>query len=520
MAAEVDPGRRQMMAELAAWHDEWARKWGIDDHPYEGMTIEEWEARIPPEAQADYQRGADAIQAAWRGPAPASSTTYALAGEELPPPPRLGDDVPPPQPPAAPPPPLARTRDEALFYLQLQRCPRCGEQRTPWGSELVEVGGVLARRYFGDCAQCGQAREYVFRVPDRIPPRPPGASMHYGGDEPSELIDAGQWLLMSEPAAEQTRADLAAGELRDAALHAELALTCVTEVTKFVPPGSTEVPDSGFFTPAGRAARAADPRRFTLRRLLLLLDMLHEEFDPVLPAGTLAAGRAPASPAAEADRRPAWRPDDPRSDSAPPQPATPTEPSVPTERAVPAVPLGRTTAEIRLFLAMRPCDCGAVTDQWSSHLGQAGADLAAVYSATCPACGRQRDFSFRLPPEELGSGPEGASFRYGDATPSQLLDPGEWLLAADQLARSVPVLEPGASDQERARYRYALGRAAAALAEVARFAPPGAVQVPESAFVTDRGRAAYAAEPGRFRLDRLAAVRDAYLRLLEDAGLT
>jgi hypothetical protein len=528
MAAEVDPQRRQMMAELAAWHNAWARKWGIDDHPYEGMTIEEWESRIPPEAEADYQRGADAILAAGRGSTP-GSRTHPLAGAELPPPPRLGDAPPPPEPP-----PLARTRDEALFYLQLQPCPRCGQQRTPWSSALVDVGGVLARRYSGTCAQCGLAREYVFRVPDQIPPRPPGATMHYGGDEPSELIDAGQWLLMSETVAEQTRAELAAGEHDAAALHAELAIACATEVIKFVPPGGAQVPDSGFWTPAGRQARDSDPRRFTLRRLLLVLDMLHEEFDAPL-------GRTTPAFRTGADARPAGQPTDPRDpgnphdpgnpddsrdqgsappDSAPPDSAPPD--SAPPDSAPPdsaPLPIGRTNAEIHLFLELDPCVCGTSTDRWSSQLRQVGSELVAVYTTTCPHCGRARSHTFRLPEQPIPTGPEGARFQYGGQAPSQLLDPGEWLFAADRLARSVPLLEPDADEAARARFRYALGRAAAALAEVTKFAP-GSAQVPESACFTERGRAVYRTEPGRFRRDRLAAVRDTYLRLLADAGLS
>lgn len=496
---EVDPERRRMMAELAAWHTEWAAKWGIDDYPYDGLGIEEWEARIPPEAEADYRRRADEIMgidpatglrrepAAGR-PDTAAGTPEAVAGR-----PETAAGT--PEAAAGRPdadggrpdgggagdgrPPLARTQDEAVLYMDLHRCPRCGAQQTRWEpGALVDAGGALARRYTGDCGSCGEHREFVFRVPDTIPARPAGARVHYGGDTPSELIDPGQWLGMSDPYAEEAHAARERGDAALARSHAELAAAFVGEALKFVPAGAPAVPEAAIWSTAGRRIYAAGPERFTRRRLLLLLGMLREEFG--LP------------------------------DAAQPGPGGAGEVAGP-----PRLPFARTSAELRLFLDLRPCVCGAVRAAWTHRVRDLDDGLVAEYTARCPDCDRERLFTFLLPDEPLGSGPEGAAFRYGDERPSELLDPGEWLSAADQLSRSVPMLADGAGPQERHRFRFAIGRAAAALAEVMRFAPPGAAAVPESACFTDRGRAVYRAEPGRFRLDRLAAVRESYLRLLE-----
>jgi hypothetical protein len=46
--------------------------------------------------------------------------------------------------------------------------------------------------------------------------------------------------------------------------------------------------------------------------------------------------------------------------------------------------------------------------------------------------------------------------------------------------------------------------------EVLKFVPPGGDAVPAEAFWTDAGRAEQERDPGRFRLDRLLAVRDSY----------
>jgi hypothetical protein len=58
-----------------------------------------------------------------------------------------------------------------------------------------------------------------------------------------------------------------------------------------------------------------------------------------------------------------------------------------------------------------------------------------------------------------------------------------------------------------------LAVAQAAVVEVIKFVPAGADAVPEDEFWTPEGQAVRAAEPGRFRLDRLLTTRDAYAEL-------
>ena len=154
--------------------------------------------------------------------------------------------------------------------------------------------------------------------------------------------------------------------------------------------------------------------------------------------------------------------------------------------------LARTIAEARLYMDLQPCEaCG--------YLGFAGsmATARAVvrFSGQCSRCKAVREFTFRLPDEAY----EG----FGGANPSELLDPGEWLVVADLAARHSPV--PDAAD-------YAL--AAAAIDEVLKFIPSGADVVPPEALHTATGRAAYEHEPGRFHKTRLAAVADAYRKHL------
>ncbi|GGM60681.1 hypothetical protein GCM10011608_52230 [Micromonospora sonchi] len=177
-------------------------------------------------------------------------------------------------------------------------------------------------------------------------------------------------------------------------------------------------------------------------------------------------------------------------------------------------PLSRTNAEAHLYMDLHPCSCGESRfPRQSAVVALDDGDLASRYTGTCAGCGRERAFVFRLPPviDAAGTG-----FRYGGDEPSQLLDPGEWLLVADAYAGQVPASATSGEAAQRART--ALTRAVAALDEVGKFIPAGGSAVPPDIFGSDRGRQLHQREPGRFRRDRLTAVRDAYAGMLSQLG--
>jgi hypothetical protein len=175
-------------------------------------------------------------------------------------------------------------------------------------------------------------------------------------------------------------------------------------------------------------------------------------------------------------------------------------------------PLARTNAETHVFLRLQACSsCGETDCRFRSSVVRVGDALCSRYTGTCPRCGNQRIFDFRLP-EEIEMPPaDGVS--YGGDAPSVLLDAGQWLSHADDRARRVPANRVGLDQAEQRAARHALASAVAALDEVLKFLPEGADRVPESAFFTEQGRAVFAREPGRFSKARLEAVRDAYLGL-------
>jgi hypothetical protein len=170
---------------------------------------------------------------------------------------------------------LARTRDEAMLYLELHPCPRCGETEAHWDNTLANDDGWPARRYHAACPSCGTQREYLFRLPDRPLVPSPDTHVLFGGPEPSELLDAGEWLHVADVCARaavpvgvdeygRSRYDTEARE------SLEVAVAAMDEVLKFIPEDADEAPLSAFWTEAGQQVRAREPGRFERDRLLIV----------------------------------------------------------------------------------------------------------------------------------------------------------------------------------------------------------------------------------------------------------
>jgi hypothetical protein len=164
---------------------------------------------------------------------------------------------------------LARTSHEAQLYLDLTAC-SCGETRFDRSSAVVTLpDGDLGRRYTGLCARCGREREFVFRLP-----REAGSEgddhIRYGGDEPSQLIDAGEWLWVADSYAGAVPPDphlLAGPDRRRARARLSGALAAMDEVLKFAPAGNAWVPATAVWTALGRSVYAKEPGRFQVGRL-------------------------------------------------------------------------------------------------------------------------------------------------------------------------------------------------------------------------------------------------------------
>lgn len=174
------------------------------------------------------------------------------------------------------------------------------------------------------------------------------------------------------------------------------------------------------------------------------------------------------------------------------------------------LPLARTNAEARLYLTLQPCaSCGESRCTFRSAVVSIDGVLASRYTGACPNCAAQRVYEFRLPAEVLP--PPSGSVRFGESTPSELLDPGTWLWYSEVCTRQVPTTTTGLNDQALKSARHTLATAVAAIEEVLKFIPATEDRVPLSAFTSADGLAQYEREPGRFTRPRLEAVRDHYV---------
>ncbi|MCW6010086.1 hypothetical protein K1W54_36905 [Micromonospora sp. CPCC 205371] len=164
---------------------------------------------------------------------------------------------------------LERSVEEAHLYMAMHPCQVCGESEFECRSAVVMAGGDLASRYEGACAGCGAAREFEFRLPDAV--SLPARRLAFGGPEPSELLDAGEWLWVAGNfAAIEPLGDLAelTGEAL-AAARADLAgaIAAVDEVLKFLPAAAEEPPDEAFWSERGKRVRAERPAELRRERL-------------------------------------------------------------------------------------------------------------------------------------------------------------------------------------------------------------------------------------------------------------
>ncbi|NUT32506.1 MAG: hypothetical protein HOV79_05465 [Hamadaea sp.] len=171
--------------------------------------------------------------------------------------------------------PLARSTWECHAFFGLSRCPNCG------GGGLEMTEHVLRRTPAGDvsdyttaCRRCDQTLRFSFRRADDEPPFPA-----FGGEQPSELLDAGQYLELAEEAAGDVPddpADIRPVEpddltLEDAFEEIAIAVAALEETLKFIPPGEFTVARDALWTEESRDRFDRDPETFQRRRLIAVL---------------------------------------------------------------------------------------------------------------------------------------------------------------------------------------------------------------------------------------------------------
>jgi hypothetical protein len=159
----------------------------------------------------------------------------------------------------------------------------------------------------------------------------------------------------------------------------------------------------------------------------------------------------------------------------------------------------RSAEECHLYMELHPCSCGEEAFDWSKHHAeQRNGHLVSVYEGTCGGCGTPRRFEF----EVAATSPTPPA--YGGEAPSRIVDPGEFLVASQRVAASVPALPAQVATEDLEDAYDAIGSAVAGIVEVLKFIPDGAEAVPPEAFTSDLGRRMYDTDPGRFGRGRLS----------------
>jgi hypothetical protein len=144
----------------------------------------------------------------------------------------------------------ARSATEAQLYLDLHPC-ECGTARLRSTQDLRAGGnGGLISVYEGACSGCGRQWRVAFSLPASLP-----AAGLIGGSEPSQIIDPGEWLWLSDRDASGATGPEAPALLARAA-------AAVEEAAKFIPLDADRVPGDAFTSALGRVMRDAFPGRF------------------------------------------------------------------------------------------------------------------------------------------------------------------------------------------------------------------------------------------------------------------
>jgi hypothetical protein len=163
--------------------------------------------------------------------------------------------------------PFARSAAEADLFVTLRPC-ACGESDFDPVIGMGEDAQGSLLRYTGRCVSCGHDRTFLFRQ------KPyttwPSRTQWADGPEPSQLIDAGEWLWLAESLVADypvSNGCLVAEDPEQLKDDLTMAAAAVEEVMRFLPPGADTVPDSAFWTERGRDVRALDPGRFRRYRL-------------------------------------------------------------------------------------------------------------------------------------------------------------------------------------------------------------------------------------------------------------
>jgi hypothetical protein len=119
--------------------------------------------------------------------------------------------------------------------------------------------GEQTRQVDARCMHCGTSHQFEFDSPG-------GGEIGRVniGDQPSQIIDLGQWLALFYLSAESASRTSDRAEARRLTFQ---AAECLDEALKFYPPGADGPPESALFIDSSRTSFQQHPERFARQRL-------------------------------------------------------------------------------------------------------------------------------------------------------------------------------------------------------------------------------------------------------------
>jgi len=198
--------------------------------------------------------------------------------------------------------PFARTYNEAILFIRLRPC-GCGETEARWQDLPAAVGGQPVRYFTGNCENCQRPRGFTIAMPEDAKQTPDAV---FGtGDEPSHVIDPGEWLGIADLYGERATEVLSGGDLDTDELNVvyyalSARVAALDEILRFLGDADS-VPEWMFRSIPGRAVYEASPERFSRGYLFGQQAALRANLQTFL--ADLAAGDVPGHVAENADDR-------------------------------------------------------------------------------------------------------------------------------------------------------------------------------------------------------------------------
>ena len=173
----------------------------------------------------------------------------------------------------------AHSLAEADLYLQAIACPRCGSG--PVASihsedESADAISAVQRTEVGLCASCGSELRVVFQFPSS--PRSADPTVINPTEEPSRIIDLGQWITLARVFADRSAKSADPQHARRLNLR---AAECWDEALKFYDDPENDLPPpEAFFCEVSRERFRTHPGQFSRKHLLHERSKLPSAFRP------------------------------------------------------------------------------------------------------------------------------------------------------------------------------------------------------------------------------------------------